>query len=366
MNKCIIILEINDRNIRIDKNNKTNQDMKNKKVTILALSSIAILCGINYAKYEVIIGTMEVRFKGSEWLEIEPKALGWTDAPKESELYRYDCSKYTPLPEDEMINVTFTQTANDCKGVQYQSYIKQEKNSVTGEIRTKGSAYNDENDFKVLTGLTNTREAIGTASSYLMIVNPIAGKSGIYDISDGQGNTAKAYVDMNNAGGNWILIGRWVQLPSGSTKRNFKDVAMRSGKILSYTNDTMNYPVLPSGSLNLSSTMMVKNANPTWVSMFGGWQTFSTFAQDQNIGAGFSVNTPNGVSKLYAEAAGWPGQRPTDMSDTFGLWPVAGNGGPCGGVNAAGSNRICPSFSYATAPHFDTTSLKEVYVKSKN
>lgn len=340
--------------------------MNNKKVKLISMASLALFCGLSYAKYEVIIGTMEVKFKQVEWLAIEPKSLGWADAEKTNPQYRYECTNWAPLPEDEMINVTYTQTATNCKGIQYQSYIKQEKNQTTGEIRTVGSAYNDENDSKIATGLTNTKEAVGTSTSYLMIVNPVAGQSGIYNISDGQGNTAKAYVDMTTAGGNWILVGRWTQLPAGSTKRNFQDVAMRGGKILSYSNDTSNFPVLPSGSVNLSSAMMVKNANPTWTSMFGAWQTFGTFAKGQNIGGGFSVNTPNGTSKLYSEAGGWPGQRPTDMTDTFGLWPVAGAGGPCGGAGIAGSNRICPSFSYATAPHFDVTSLKEIYVKSKN
>lgn len=341
-------------------------NMSNKKIKALSMASLALFCGLSYAQYEVIIGTVEVKFKPIEWLEIAPKSLGLVDLPKTDPLYRYGCSNWAPLPADELINTTYTQTATNCKGMQYESYIKQEKNAVTGEIRDKGVAYNDEASGKEMSNLTNTQDAVGTATSYLMIINPVAGQSGIYEITDGLGNKARAYVDMNTAGGNWILVGRWTQLPAGSAKRNFQDVAMKTGKILSYSNDTTNFPVIPSGSVNISSAMMVKNANPTWTSMFGTWQTFSTFNKGQNIASGFSVSTPIGSKKLYSEAGGWPGQRPTDMTDTFGLWPVAGAGGPCGGAGIAGSNRICPSFSYATAPHFDVTSLKEIYVKSKN
>lgn len=339
-----------------------------KKYLPISMLALAI-SGVAFAQqhtYQIIIGEQDVKFVNapkSNWVEIEPKSLGWVDAESSDEFYRYECVTWAPLADDMPKGINFDQTSSDCKGKQYQSYIAQEQDSKTGEIRDKGSVYTNKAEEKVLTNLTSTRTAVGTQVGFLVVMDPIEGQSGIYDIGDGNGNTTKAYVDMTTDGGYWILIARWTQMPSGTGIVPFNKVVQKGGTLKTYSNSASSYPVLPDGTKNISQRILFKSSNSTWKSLYGDWQSFSTYSGNPNIGGGIAVTTPVGAKTLYPEAAGWPSQRKTDLSDTFGLWTINNNSGPCGGNGIAGSNRICPSYSYATAPHFDITSVKEIYIK---
>lgn len=327
------------------------------------------ISGFAYAQkhtYQIIIGEQDVRFvnaPSSVWSEIEPKNLGWVDPESTDEFYRYECVTWAPLADDMPKGVNFDQTSSDCKGKQYQSYIAQEQNSKTGEIRDKGSVYTNKSEEKVLTNLTSTKTAVGTQVGFLVVMNPIEGQSGIYDIGDGDGNTTKAYVDMTSDGGYWILIARWTQMPSNTGTITFNRVALKGAAMKTYTNNASSYPVLPDGTKNISQRILFKSANSGWKSLYGDWQSFSTYGSNVRIVDGIAANTSIGSKTLYPESAGWPGIRRDDLTETFGLWTTNNNSGPCGGNGRAGTTKICPSYSYATAPHFDITSVKEIYIK---
>lgn len=84
---------------------------------------------------------------------------------------------------------------------------------------------------------------------------------------------------------------------------------------------------------------------------------------------GFSINTPIGVKTLYAQQTGWAssGATTADMSTAFGLWTAYSNGGTCGGANIVAPDKICPSLApISTNNHFDTTSVKSLYIKASN
>lgn len=339
------------------------------KKSNFAVAALAVtISGLSFADYEVIIGVQDkgIQFKEVPWELIENKFISWVDVPETDPNYRYDCVNFAPLPEDMRKNIEFDQTANDCKGKQIANVIRQEKNKSTGEIRTVGAEFTDASQEKIVTGLSKTQKAMGTMTDYLYVENPVPGQSGIYSISNGEGGSFPAYVNMTDDGGYWVLIGRWTQLPSNEPKRNFKDVVVRGGKVVTYTNDASGHPVVPKNYKNNSARVLFKSFNSEWVNRYGTWQSFTTYSSSSSLASGIQAKTSIGSKVLYAEAAGWRGQRLEDMSDTFGLWTQVGAGGPCGGSGVAGGNRICPSFSYATAPHFDVTSLKEVYLRANN
>jgi hypothetical protein len=219
-------------------------------------------------------------------------------------------------------------------------------------------------------GLTTTKTAsVSVTNSYFKIINPQA-SSGIYNISNGSGSTFPAYVNMSMDGGNWILISRWTNLPANVNTRTWNNVVVNGQSLATYTMDTTNYPVVPSGYVNSSTRALFSMESTKWINLYGQWQSFNMFSSGSILGTnGFSVNTPIGVKTLYAQQTGWStaGATTADMSTVFGLWTAYSNGGTCGGANIVAPDKICPSLaSIATNNHFDTTSVKSLYIKASN
>lgn len=339
----------------------------NIKRKILALSVATAISTISYANYTIVINPdkSSISFSKPQWNKTDSKFIAWVDPTKDNEFYRYECKTWTPAPETVAAGKSFTQTSKDCKGKQFAQMVDQEVNNVTKEIRNVGEPYVDTNNEKVLTDLTNTQEAVGTKSVYLTIINPVQGQSGIYQISDGKSSSFPAYVNMTDGGGNWILIARWTSSPNGSIAWN--SFGVKGNKMSTYTNNASAYPVIPNNSINESSQMMVKNYNNSWISSFGTWQSFATFSANTVIGAsGFPANTSIGSKTMYIRANGWNTVVPQDMTSIVGLFNRYGNGGVCGGANVVGSNKMCITYTNDNASHFDSTSLKEFYIKSLN
>jgi len=219
-------------------------------------------------------------------------------------------------------------------------------------------------------GVTATKNAtVSVTNSYLKIVNPQA-SSGIYNVTNGQGGTFPAYVDMSMDGGYWLLIARWTNYPASAGDKSFNNVVVKGQNLATYTMDATNYPVVPSGYSNTSTRALFASGNATWVSRYGQWQSFNTFASGSTINSGgFSVSTPLGAKTLYAVVTGWASDGTTSapMSSVFGLWTAYGNGGDCGGAGIVTPNRICAALSNGLqANHLDYTSVKSLYIKASN
>lgn len=339
--------------------------IKNKTLKLSFLAA-ALMGSLSYAQYTIIINPdkSSISFSKPQWTEIEPTLLGYEEPSKDNQYYRYDCTNWTPAPETVLVGTTFTQTATDCKGKKFAKMAKQEKNNITNEIR-QTETYIDETNEQVSTNLTHTQEATGTKTDFLTIVNPVQGQSGIYQITDGKNGTFPAYVNMTDDGGNWILVARWTTSPAGAIR--FNNFAVKGNPIRTYTNDPNNYPVAPNSIKNESSTMLIKSFGAGWTSMFGSWQSFSTFTPSTVIGpSGIAANTSIGPKTLYIRTNGWVGILPQDMTSTVGFMTTYGNSGPCGGANKVGSNKICIVYSDDSTSHFDIKSLKEAYIKALN
>lgn len=338
-----------------------------KKALYLTLIAAAITGTISYANYTIIINPdkSSISFSKPQWIKTDAKFVGWIDPAKDNEFYRYECKTWTPAPETEALGKTFTQTANDCKGKQFAQMIDQEVNNVTKEVRNVGEPYIDTNNEKVLTNLTNTQDAVGTKSVYLTILNPVQGQSGIYQISDGKSGSFPAYVNMTDDGGNWILIARWTASPAGTV--TFNNFAVKGNPITTYSNSSSSYPVLPTGSKNESSRMLIKSYGANWIASFGTWQSFSTFAPGTVIGSsGISAKTSIGAKTLFIRANGWYTQIPQDMTSIVGFFSAYSNTGVCGGANVVGSKPMCLTYTNDSGSHFDSASLKEAYIKALN
>jgi len=350
--------------------NATNNNKKNMKKA--ALSSLAIAVALTCAtkvianEYTVIINPDKnsIKFVNQEWRKIESLFIKWVDVDESSEDYRFNCLNWTPAPETIVKGEPFIQTSNECSGKQVAQFVRQEQNINTGLIR-QTEEYIDTSKEQILNELTDTREAVGTKISSLQIIDPVAGRNGIYQISDGKGGTVPAYVNMIDDGGKWILVARWVTSPY--TALTWNEFGVKGNTIKTYSNDQVNYPVLPQNIINTSSRMMFKGGSAAWISLFGNWQSFDMFEQNSYItNAGFSVNTSIGSKTMYIRANGWPTTYTPNMSSAMGLHTQYGNSGPCGGESKVGSNPICITLGGNSTSHFDTKNIKEFYIKANN
>lgn len=298
---------------------------------------------------------------------MKPGRLPQLNSTPDDTYYRYNCSNWSPDIETVTEGQSFSQTATDCKSNQYAKVIAQEKSNRTGLTRTVGDSYTDKSQINVLSQQTSTQSAVGTKGTLLRIKDPVAGVNGVYQINDGRGGTFNAYVNMTDNGGNWILIARWTNKTGTPTSYLFNNVVVKNQTMLSFTNDPTSYPAIPSNKYkNPSSQAMFMSGNSSWISSYGSWQAFSTFSSTATIGSsGFSVSTPSGSRTMYAPGGAW--NNTVDMSGVFGLWPVFGNSGPCGGAGREGTNKICPYLeNIGTNSHFDITSTKYLYLKATN
>lgn len=200
-------------------------------------------------------------------------------------------------------------------------------------------------------------------SGEFMVINPIPGQNGIYQVEYASGKRMPAYVNMSIDGGYWVLIAYWI---GGVPEKTFSSVVERGAIINGVTQDAVNYPIL-SGVPNTSNKAMFISSNSGWISRYGSWLTFDTFANGAVLGSsGFIANTPLGSKTIYHARAGWKEVK-TLSTSKFGLWTTWGSGGPCGGANVGTSdaNEICPAITPAYSYHYDQKTPKFLFLKSK-
>ena len=192
------------------------------------------------------------------------------------------------------------------------------------------------------------------------VLNPVAGRSGIYTVKN-NANTFSAYVDMDTDGGKWVLAARWVE---SSVNVTFNDIVVKGNPLKTQTLDAANYPVIPSGNINTADQAMVVSGNASWQASYGTWQKFSTFAPGTVLtNAGFPASGPTGSFSLYHSRSAWG--LPQTMDQSFSLWTVPSNSGPCGGANKAGPNRRCVVMAPGFGSHADLSTIKSLYLKAQ-
>lgn len=205
----------------------------------------------------------------------------------------------------------------------------------------------------------------------LSIVNPVAGSSGIYQITDSNGETFPAYVDMATDGGYWVLAARWVGNVATANQRTFLNLVVRDQPINGYSVNPSTHPAIPAGRITQNPALQysLRSSNSSWTSLFGTWQRMSTFENaSQSIlhGVGVPAVTNIGNRTLHGHRTGWGGN--TDLSLVLGFWTVSGNGGHCGGAGIVGPNKCCPVISSNDGgSHYDSsTSVKQIYLRASN
>ncbi len=205
----------------------------------------------------------------------------------------------------------------------------------------------------------------------LSIVNPVQNADGIYQVTDSDGNTFSAYVDMTTDGGYWVLAARWVGNVATANQRTFLNLVVRDQPINGYSVNPSTHPAIPAGRIiqNPALQYSLRSSNSSWTSLFGTWQRMSTFENaSQSIlhGVGVPAVTSIGNRTLHGHRTGWGGN--TDLSCVLGFWTVSGNGGHCGGAGIVGPNKCCPVISNEdSGSHYDSSAaIKQVYLRASN
>jgi len=296
-----------------------------------------------YAANEIRMNAPVIHVERGQWVAAPP-LLG---VPQVAST---ECTVWTPA--ESTINAgTLFQQSRSCVVTSNFSVQNREMLTTTGAFRNVGEPKVDSSTETK----PETRQSAGT--------KPL---SGIQDVQYG-GKTFKAYVDNSNSDGNWILVARWVGLTP--TILTFDDLVVKGKPVKSYSNDPVNFPVMPIGTINQSDTVLFVSENARWNAKFGPWVRFSTFpiGNIQN-NAGFPALGGYGQALTFFHP--WLGWYATgSMTQEFGLWTRPNNSGDCGGagVAAAPENRICPitSNNSGFGAHADLLTVKKLYVKGQ-
>ena len=284
-----------------------------------------------------------------EWLPSDP-LLGEPFNVSET------CDEWAPSTDSMMEGLEFEQSTT-CTTTSSQTVQQRERYSTIGAYRNVGPATVQNTS----TEATKTQKAFGTetSTSGLTVLNAVAGRDGIYQVKSGS-DTFNAYVDMTTKGGKWVLVARWTSLVTAS----FNNVVVNGQPIKGVTNDSVNYPIIPSGIINSSDKALIVNGNPSWIQAYGTWQQFETLPTGTNLKfKSIPVVGPTGSYQLYHPGSAWNSAQ--DMTTPFGLWTLNSNGGPCGGAANPGKNKMCPVLGTSYSMHGDSTNEKRLYLKAR-
>lgn len=328
----------------------------NPKMKLIALAIMALV-STQAISENVIRVQVPITNAGSKitWSPAEPTYTDWvaeTDT----------CDTWMPDPSTVNMGVSFEQTRT-CTYEETRQVQAREYSAYLDEYRNLGEPTPETRPISN----TETQNAVGTkiVTSSFEIQNPVPGVNGIYQVKDTATNkTFNAYVNMTYDGGYWVLAAYWV-VPTEMVRTN-NQLLYRGSALATYSKNPSTYPVIPSGMINTSARALLRSENSSWISTFGQWQSFETMAAGATA-PHYNASTSIGNKIIYTHAAGWPSTSNTNItsSNPFGFWTTYGNGGPCGGENRVGTNKMCVMASTGYSPHGDSTSNKFFYLKAQ-
>lgn len=328
----------------------------NPKMKLIALAIIALV-STQAVSENVIRVQVPITNAGSKitWSPAEPTYTDWV---AETET----CDAWIPDPSTVNMGVSFEQTRT-CTYEETRQVQAREYSAYLDEYRNLGEPTPETRPISN----TETQNAVGTkfVTSSFEIQNPVPGVNGIYQVKDTATNTTfNAYVNMTYDGGYWVLAAYWV-VPSEMIRTNGQ-LVYRGGTLATYTRNASIYPVIPSGKINGSTRALLRSENGSWISLFGQWQSFDTMPAG-SIAPNYSATTSIGNKTIYPRNAGWPnyGNPNITSSGSFGFWTTYGNGGPCGGENRVGTNKMCVMADNGYSSHGDSSTNKFFYLKAQ-
>jgi hypothetical protein len=185
--------------------------------------------------FNVIIGSDDVEYKVSKWYEVEPEYTEWVYGEE------YNCSDWSPLLTDYNYGIDFEQSKS-CSIDKTRTVQEREKNTITGEFRNVGEAYEE----KVTKTNNYDQDATGTfkGTKCLDILNKGEHNgSGNYTLSD----NSIVFCEMEVAGGGYQLKTNKEYIPDGNltdgTGVDFEDGSNPAFEVIYMTNPVSNYVI---------------------------------------------------------------------------------------------------------------------------
>lgn len=205
-----------------------------------------------------------------------------------------------------------------------------------------------------------------------------ANADGIYWIQLPGSNTASQVyccMDSNVGGGGWMAGYQRLGTTDSSTiiRKDFMYNGTDGYVANTFTNNTVDYPVLPSGVMNFNTLgftkFMFNNRNASWISAMGEFHW-----GDMVDNAAFTFNTypveyytrssgATGSMSLYQQSQAWSPGATEGMTNTMNWWSGYYNGSLCGGSSRCNTSACPTTGGNGGSCHFNRDAPYIVFVK---
>lgn len=174
-------------------------------------------------------------------------------------------------------------------------------------------------------------------------------------------STFQAYCDVTTPRGPFVLTLDWKNVTESILAKEVMDLEFNA---VTVTDDPVLFPVVPSGTLINTSSILFKSEHPSWVSTQGPWTIVDCGLINGSIPSSGqrAWNELKGEHLLFGRDAGW---RNNIANAEFGFMTVWGNQGICGGADRVGIPACPLALPNPSNLHFDRVYRKQVYVKAE-